>query len=403
LPDKQTNAFSASNGAAAPRPVAVTRWTARLADPACEQDYRVSRFQDDRRRILLLMVLVASAGFLIFLGRLYAHLYYGDTREWLYPPLASVAISLFAMLVFSRMTTPRALEIAVLATGVLGTTTRLTMLTLQPALLAMWLPLMVTTIFVVYLYLPIRFVFSFGLATAFSIVTPIWWSLVAHPVMPGPEVYRGILWLLLANALGFTAANALHRTQRMAFAQSLLLQQLLSTDSLTGIANRRRFDDAFEREWRRCRRAGAPLSLLMIDVDHFKPYNDLYGHQQGDDCLRQVAQLLLEEMGRPGDLLARYGGEEFVCLLPEAGPFGARTVANRLVAKIRRADITHPLSPASEQLTISIGVATASDLSGSPDALVALADKMLYAAKDAGRDQVMGGMLPRNASTPVAA
>ena len=195
----------------------------------------------------------------------------------------------------------------------------------------------------------------------------------------------------------------MQRSQRTQYAQSLILHQLLSTNSLTGIANRRRFDDALEREWRRCRRAGAPLSLLMIDVDHFKAYNDLFGHQRGDDCLRQVARLLLEEVGRPADLLARYGGEEFVCLLPEAGPFGARTVANRLIAAIQRAAIAHPLSAAGGRLTISIGVATAADLAGAPDALVALADKLLYAAKDAGRDQGIAGTLPRRIPTPVAA
>ena len=234
-------------------------------------------------------------------------------------------------------------------------------------------------------------------------LAPLWWRLALGAALPPDQFFRTLVWLLLANALGFTAANSLQRSQRTQYAQSLILHQLLSTDSLTGIANRRRFDDALEREWRRCRRAGAPLSLLMIDVDHFKPYNDLFGHQRGDDCLRQVARLLLEEVGRPADLLARYGGEEFVCLLPEAGPFGARTVANRLIAAIQRADIAHPLSAAGGRLTISIGVATAADLAGAPDALVALADKLLYAAKDAGRDQGMAGTLPRRTPTPVAA
>ena len=179
----------------------------------------------------------------------------------------------------------------------------------------------------------------------------------------------------------------------MQFAQSLLLQQLLSTDTLTGIANRRRFDDALEREWRRCRRTGTPISLLMIDVDHFKPYNDQFGHQQGDDCLRHVARLLVDGAGRPGDLVARYGGEEFLCMLPDSGMAGALAVANRLIAAVRQADIHHPRSPAGARLTISIGAATAKDLSGEPGALMAFADKLLYAAKAAGRNQVKVGAL----------
>ena len=376
------------------KPVAVTRWSARLADSQCERDYRIQRFPDDRRRLLLLMGLVAAAAVLIFFGRLYEHWYYGSAAEPLYPPLVSVFIPLCGVAIFRRLSTPRSLEIAVLAVGSVGCCMRLLLLTLQPGLLAMWLPLMVTMLFVIYLYLPLRFTAAAAFAALFSLVTPFWWAWVAHPVLPGPEIYRGFLWLLLANALGFTAANALQRSQRVQFAQSLLLRKLLSTDSLTGIANRRRFDEALEREWRRCERAGMPLSLLMIDVDHFKPYNDHLGHQQGDECLRQVARLLVEGGGRPADLVARYGGEEFLCLLPDTGMAGALAVANRLSAAVRQADIHHPRSPAGARLTVSIGAATAKDLSGAPDALMAFVDKLLYAAKAGGRNQVKVGTLP---------
>jgi diguanylate cyclase (GGDEF)-like protein len=176
----------------------------------------------------------------------------------------------------------------------------------------------------------------------------------------------------------------------------------VSTDWLTGIANRRRFDGVLQREWRRCRRAGVPLSQLVIDVDYFKAYNDQFGHQQGDECLRQVAQILLDGVKRPGDLLARFGGEEFVCLLPEIGLAGVRSVAGRLLTAVRQAGIFHPASP-STHLTISIGAAAATDLSGDPDALFALADKLLYAAKGAGRDQLMAGALLRQGAVTVAA
>ena len=375
------------------QPVAVTRWTAQLADPRYEQAYRQGRFADDYRRLLLLMALVAAAGVMIFLGRLYSMLHDGSSEAPLYPPLVSLAIPFVAVLVFRRQRTPQSLEIAVVTVCALGTALRLFMLSVQPTLLAMWLPLVVTTLFVIYLYLPVRFVVSIALAAAFSTIAPLFWTLTPHGALPGPEIYRGVLWLLLANALGFTAANALQRSQRVQYAQSLVLQQLLSTDALTGIANRRRFDAAIEREWRRMARVRMPLSLLMIDVDHFKAFNDHCGHQRGDDCLRQVAQILVNAVGRPGDLVSRYGGEEFVCLLPAVDEAGARAVAERLLHAVRGAAVVHPRSPLGQRLTISIGVATTAEFGSGPDALVALADRLLYAAKDAGRDRFTSGAL----------
>jgi len=270
---------------------------------------------------------------------------------------------------------------------------RLGMVSLHPALTYMWPTLMVGLMFVIYLYMPVRLATSVGLAVVLSAVTPLWWSWSLGSALPPDELFRGITWLLFANALGFIAANSLQRSQRTQFAQSLVLQQLLSTDALTGIPNRRRFDAALAREWRRCARARAPLSLLMIDIDHFKAYNDHCGHQLGDQCLRQVAPLLVDGVGRPADLVARYGGEEFVCLLPEIGQAGARAVATRLIAALHRAAIPHPASPLGPRLTISIGVASAENLTGPDTALFALADKMLYAAKNAGRNQYALGQL----------
>jgi diguanylate cyclase (GGDEF)-like protein len=248
-------------------------------------------------------------------------------------------------------------------------------------------------ILIVYLYLPVRFVVSVLMAASFTILAAIWWIVIAQGKVPLEVFTRGFLWFSLANALGFIAANSLQRSLRIQFAQSLLLQRLLSTDSLTNIANRRRFDDVLAREWRRCERAGVPLSLLMIDVDHFKAYNDHCGHVQGDEALRQVATLLGAAAKRPGDLVARYGGEEFVCLLPAIGVGGASAVANKLMEAVRRANIPHPRSPSGPRLTISVGCATANSLAGDPLALVACADKLLYSAKAAGRDQVMVGQL----------
>ena len=174
--------------------------------------------------------------------------------------------------------------------------------------------------------------------------------------------------------------------------QADLLRALSFIDGLTGIANRRRFDEALLREWRRCARSHLPLSLVMLDVDHFKAYNDHYGHQAGDECLRAVAALLDEQMKRPGDLAARYGGEEFICLLPETDVDGATRVAERLRQAVAGHRLPHALSPVGGHVTISLGVSSAMPLGEAPpDGLTQLADRLLYEAKRSGRNRVCSG------------
>jgi diguanylate cyclase (GGDEF)-like protein len=275
-----------------------------------------------------------------------------------------------------------------------GMVMRMTVMTLHPAMGFLWPTLIIGIVFVIYIYLPVRLIVAVAIASAFSVVAPAWWVLIAGTTLPTDQLLRALVWLLFANALGFIAANSVQRGQRISYAQSLLLRELLSTDAMTGIGNRRRFDDALDREWRRCGRSGKPLSLIMIDVDHFKAYNDYHGHLQGDECLRQVARLLVTCVGRPGDVVARYGGEEFVCLLPEVTEEGARAVAVKFVMALARASISHGAFAADTRLTISVGVATSNDVARqSPGGLVALADKLLYDAKRAGRDQIMVGEL----------
>jgi diguanylate cyclase (GGDEF)-like protein len=177
--------------------------------------------------------------------------------------------------------------------------------------------------------------------------------------------------------------------------QSDAMRELTLTDALTGVANRRSFNDTIDNEWRRCARSGAPLSVIMIDIDHFKLYNDAYGHQAGDACLKQVAEAMVHCAGRPPDLLARYGGEEFVILLPQVGDEGARTVAERILNGVRALAIPHRMSSAGDTVTVSLGVATIvpSESSCDADALVRTADGALYQAKAAGRNRycVAGG------------
>lgn len=170
--------------------------------------------------------------------------------------------------------------------------------------------------------------------------------------------------------------------------QADLLRRLATADGLTGLPNRRQFDERMEAEWQRARRSGASLALLMIDIDHFKAFNDSVGHLAGDDCLRAVAVAIDSAMRRPGDLAARLGGEEFGCILPDTGAAAAVGVAERVQQAITRLRIAHAASPrGSVSASIGVAVATPAD-GGRPADLLKAADEQLYAAKRDGRARI---------------
>lgn len=166
------------------------------------------------------------------------------------------------------------------------------------------------------------------------------------------------------------------------------LDELARRDGLTRLPNRRHFDEVLAREWERACRTGQPLCLLLVDVDHFKAYNDHLGHPAGDACLAQVAGAMQSAIHRPADLIARYGGEEFAVLLPETRPEGASELARRLIERVDALCLPHGASPSAPHVTISIGVACSAGRAwGSREALLAAADAALYDAKHAGRHQ----------------
>ncbi|SMP53667.1 PleD family two-component system response regulator [Anoxynatronum buryatiense] len=168
-----------------------------------------------------------------------------------------------------------------------------------------------------------------------------------------------------------------------------LLKNTSLMDGLTGIANRRRFDETIQAEWKRAFRDGHPLALLMVDIDFFKNFNDAYGHQMGDDCLRQVALALAQNLKRPGDLAARYGGEEFACILPDVSTQGVKKIAQRVRMAIKSLRIPHEASSAATVVTVSVGAT--SIMPGQEtgwEVLVERADQALYKAKRQGRNQV---------------
>ena len=166
------------------------------------------------------------------------------------------------------------------------------------------------------------------------------------------------------------------------------LKRLTSLDGLTGIANRRHFDEVLQREWRRAMRQGDELSILMCDIDFFKLYNDTFGHQAGDECLCKVAQTLVAAMDRGGDLLARYGGEEFVAVLPGTSLSGASHVAAQMRQAVSQLALEHPGSHFNH-ITASFGVASAVAMPETdPQNIVGAADRALYKAKHGGRNRV---------------
>ncbi|MFO8031870.1 MAG: diguanylate cyclase [Desulfohalobiaceae bacterium] len=172
-----------------------------------------------------------------------------------------------------------------------------------------------------------------------------------------------------------------------------MLEKLSMQDGLTHIPNRRFFEETLGKEWARATRNGLPLSLVMMDIDNFKAYNDNYGHGAGDECLQHVARALKNALSRPMDLVARYGGEEFVALLPETDAQGAKHVAEGLRSAVQALEIPHEYSETSAQVTISIGVATHSQEKKRESALALqqAADQALYQAKGKGRNQVQSG------------
>jgi diguanylate cyclase len=166
------------------------------------------------------------------------------------------------------------------------------------------------------------------------------------------------------------------------------LHRLATLDGLTGVANRRRFDEYWLQQWQFLAQQQQPLSLLLLDVDYFKLYNDRYGHQLGDECLSSVARAVKKTLLHRHDLLARYGGEEFAVILPHTPIEGAKIVAQKIIAEIDRLQIPHATSPIADRVTISVGISCiVPQLDISAKTPIAVADKALYRAKQEGRDR----------------
>ena len=197
------------------------------------------------------------------------------------------------------------------------------------------------------------------------------------------------LELLSAQAaISLVNAQLIESLERKVQARTEELRQMSMKDGLTGIANRRSFDERLGIEWQRSARSGAPLTLLMMDIDHFKLFNDHYGHHEGDRCIRGVAQTLQQMASRAGDLVARYGGEEFAALLPETDAAAAAQIAEKCLTAVAALGMPHAVSPVGAQVSVSIGICTLTvNAETSIEHLITQADQALYQAKRSGRNR----------------
>ena len=190
------------------------------------------------------------------------------------------------------------------------------------------------------------------------------------------------------------AFRALEESKAKLAEANRTLQKLSSLDGLTGIANRRNFDETLNKEWNRAMRSEKSIGLLMLDIDFFKLYNDHYGHQGGDDCLKKVAKGLDSAIHRETDFLARYGGEEFSGILPDTDLNGSVKVAEEMRLAIKDLRIEHAKSTVSDLVSVSIGVSAIIPQQGTdPKILIYAADQALYKAKENGRDRVKSGQV----------
>lgn len=215
------------------------------------------------------------------------------------------------------------------------------------------------------------------------------WKMLIHYYPGGVLVVLFIAWLLeRQERISFLNAMLLAHESAERERLNQELEQLARQDALTGLANRRTFDDRLCNEWERSRRERQPLALLFIDIDHFKEFNDTYGHDHGDRCLADIANAIADSLLRPGDLAARYGGEEFVALLPITNTQGAEEVAQRIIDAVDELGIPHAGSSTTDHVTLSIGVCACIPESGLPAKLLKTADEALYKAKEQGRHQI---------------
>jgi len=242
---------------------------------------------------------------------------------------------------------------------------------------------------IVFIYFMAGLIFYQSLA-ANMIVLLVYLAAGTALQLPGREFAYDALAMLAANLFGASVVYMHEKTSRIRFLEACLLREMVARDGLTGIQNRRMFDQHIQRVWQQAVREQERVAVLLADIDCFKDYNDRYGHQAGDECLRAVAMSLSQCARRPLDFVARYGGEEFAVVLYEASREYVSEVLTRIQRSIAELNIQHEASRVASRLTLSIGAAFIRPSSNrTPEGLIQLADEALYSAKEQGRNRVV--------------
>lgn len=357
--------------------------TYRFADPAVEARFWAAMLPQGRRRLVIL----CWVALIVSLPRLAAQL-----AGLLHNPLylqallargGQVAVCVATLALLRRVRSPYTLERLGLFFGVTYIGARCLLL---PNISSVGSAAMVVGSAALLLFgLPVRLILLAPAMLVSSALMLAIWS-CGTPLPSWTARIQVGEWLAVVDLLGITAVRMMGLTLRRQFALGQALRHLATHDSLTGIANRRHHDQFLTREWRRCREEARPISLVLLDVDYFKLLNDHIGHGAGDECLRDLARLLVQCVTVPTSLVARTGGEEFTCVLPDTSPQEALKVAESISACVASAGMPHPHSPLGPHITVSLGVATAYPAQGlALRDLTALADQLVYEAKADGR------------------
>ena len=236
--------------------------------------------------------------------------------------------------------------------------------------------------------------FLFGLPLRSSLVASLiaigfYAAAAIAAALPALDLANAFCMLFIANLMCAAGAYNMEHTRRTAWLEARMLDEVAQRDGLTGLYNRRRFDEHLANVWQNGIREHRPVTLLLVDIDYFKAFNDRYGHQAGDEAMKAVAAVLSHSALRPFDLVARYGGEEFAIVLHDTTQAHAMRAAEQLLEAVRALGIPHQDSSAAAVLTISVGVAVLQPVAGRSSAgLIQRADQALYAAKDAGRNRM---------------
>jgi diguanylate cyclase (GGDEF)-like protein len=242
---------------------------------------------------------------------------------------------------------------------------------------------------VIFIYFMGGLIFYHGLAAS-AVVTIVYLGAGIAMRLPVREFGYNAMAIVVVNLFCASVVYMHEKTSRTRFLEAALLREMVARDGLTGIQNRRMFDQYIDRSWHQAIREGKRLAVLLIDIDCFKDYNDRYGHQAGDECLRAVAVTLSRGARRPLDFVARYGGEEFAIVLYDASREYVAEVLTRIQRSVAELNIPHEASRVASRLTVSIGAAfVLPGSSRTPEGLIQLADEALYSAKEQGRNRVV--------------